>query len=73
MQFMARIQSDKMHVIKRDSGWAVKKEGSVRATKVYGTKAEAVRHASRTAKSGGQLIIHNNDGSIEEWISFKAK
>lgn len=70
---MSKVQADKTHVIKRDSGWAVKKEGSSRATKVYGTKAEAVRHASKTAKAGGQLIIHKNDGSIEEWISFKEK
>jgi hypothetical protein len=33
------------HVVKRDSGWAVKKEGAQRATKVYRTKEQAERGA----------------------------
>jgi hypothetical protein len=51
-------------VISRDDGWAVKKEGNTKASKVYSTKAAAVKGAKRSSK-GHDLVIHNKDGSIE--------
>lgn len=55
------------HVVKRDSGWAVKKEGAQRATKVYKTKDQAVKDAEKSRKAGNDVVIHKKDGSIQEW------
>lgn len=58
---------NRAHVIKRGLGWAVKKEGAKRATKVYTTKEKAVREAEKNRKSGSDVVIHKKDGSIQEW------
>lgn len=63
--------SKRTHVVKRDSGWAVKKEGAQRATKVYTTKDAAVKGAERSSKSGSDLVIHKKDGTIEKWIKYR--
>ncbi len=55
------------HVVKRDSGWAVKKEGTKRASKVHKTKDEAIKDARRQKKSGSDVVIHKKDGSIQKW------
>lgn len=55
------------HVIKRESGWAVKKQGSERAIKIYDTKAEAVKGAEKLKNKGHDIIVHRQDGSIEQW------
>lgn len=63
--------SKRTHVVKRDSGWAVKKEGAQRATKIYTTKDAAVKDAEKSSKSGSDLVIHKKDGTIEKWIKSK--
>ena len=55
------------HVIKRGSGWAVKKQGAERAIRIYTTKAEAVKGAEKLKSSGHDIIVHRQDGSIEKW------
>ncbi len=71
---MADKQSPKRtHVVKRDSGWAVKKEGAKRASKVYTTKEEAVKGAQIDKKSGRDLVIHKKDGSIQKWEKSKKR
>lgn len=72
---MAKKQSTskRTHVVKRDSGWAVKKEGSQRATKVYKTKEQAVKGAEKSRKSGNDVVIHKKDGSIQQWKKSKGK
>ena len=59
------------HVVKRDSGWAVKKEGAQRATKVYTTKEQAVKGAEKSRKSGSDVVVHKKDGSIQKWKKSK--
>lgn len=59
------------HVVKRDSGWAVKKEGAQRASKVYTTKEQAVKGAEKSRKSGCDVVIHKKDGSIQTWKKSK--
>lgn len=59
------------HVVKRDSGWAVKKEGTKRATKVYTTKEQAVKGTEKARKSGSDVVIHKRDGSIQKWVKSK--
>jgi hypothetical protein len=57
----------RVHVIKRESEWAVKKEGAQKASKIYATKAEAVKNAQKLKRKGHDIVIHRPDGSIERW------
>lgn len=55
-----------VHVISHKDGWAVKREGISRASKVYDKKPRAVTHAKSLAKkSSGLLIVHRKDGKIQ--------
>lgn len=65
----AKPDSSKLHVIAKDNGWVVKKEGAQRAQKAYKLKKEAVAGALGTIKKGGAkaVIIHKRDGTIEAW------
>lgn len=55
------------HVMPRDDGWAVVKEGADRATRVLETKAEAVEVGREIASNqGSKLVIHRQDGSVQE-------
>jgi hypothetical protein len=70
---MARTSSSKRtHVVKRDSGWAVRKEGAKRATRVYKTKEQAIKGAEKSCDSGSDLVIHKKDGSIQKYKKSKA-
>ncbi len=60
----------KLHVISRQGGWAVKKEGNTKASKVYSTKDAAVKGA-RTSSKGQDIVVHKKDGSIERWQRSK--
>ena len=60
----ASSSNKRIHVISRDGGWAVKKEGNLKASKDYSTKAAAIKGAKRSSK-GHYVVIHNKDGSIE--------
>lgn len=62
-----RRSSDRIHVISRESGWAVKREGRSKASRVHRTKESAVKDARRQKEKGSDVIIHNKDGSIEKW------
>lgn len=55
------------HILKRESGWAVKKQGAKRATKIYKTKKSAEKGAQKLKKSGHDIVVHKKDGSIEKW------
>ena len=60
----------KFHVISRNGKWAVKKEGTTRASKIYRSKGAAVRGAQRSSK-GRDVVVHKKDGSIEKWEKSK--
>lgn len=60
----------KIHVISRNGGWAVKREGASRASKIYGTQAAAVSGAKKSSK-GHDVIVHKKDGSIGKWHKSK--
>ena len=60
----------KIHVISRQGGWAVKKEGNTKASKVYSTKDAAVRGARESSK-GQDIVVHKKDGSIQRWQRSK--
>jgi hypothetical protein len=61
----------RVHIIKRDDGWAVKKQGAQRASKIYTTKEDAKSGTKELRKNGHDIIIHKRDGSIEEWRKGK--
>lgn len=55
------------HVVQRDDGWAVRKEGATRDTKVADTQAEAFEIAKDIAiNQGGDVFIHDRGGKIRE-------
>lgn len=60
-------QPENIHVIKRESGWSVKREGASRATSVHKTQREAIQSARKLARraSESSLIVHGEDGSIK--------
>jgi hypothetical protein len=64
-------QNKRVHVIKRDEGWAVKKQGTSRASRIYKSKEDAVEGAQKFKKSGHDLVIHKKDGSIQKWEKSK--
>lgn len=53
------------YVVPHPGGWAVKGEGSARATKEFDKQSNAIdraRHISRRQHSG--LLVHGGDGQI---------
>ncbi|MEW8051111.1 MAG: DUF2188 domain-containing protein [Candidatus Thiodiazotropha sp.] len=60
------------HVVKNPGGgWAVKKGGSSRATKIHKTQDEAITHGREIAKNqGAEFYIHGKDGRIREKDSY---
>jgi poly(hydroxyalkanoate) granule-associated protein len=64
--------ADAFHVVPHDEGWAVEKEGASRASSVHGTKAEAVTAGRERARAGasGRLVIHRQDGTIQDSFSY---
>lgn len=59
------------HVVPRNVGWAVKKEGASRASKNFTTQADAVKFAKQLAqKEKAELYVHRRDGTIYERLSY---
>lgn len=55
----------KIHVVPYSDGWAVKREGNTKASKVFDTKNEAIDEARNMAwKSNEEVTIHNKKGQI---------
>ena len=62
----------KYHIIFRAKGkWALKRDGSVRATKIYRSKLLATIDAVKNVlKKEGIIYIHKKDGRIERIITI---
>jgi hypothetical protein len=58
----------RVHVISRGDSWAVKKEGNLKASKIYQDKQAAISDAR---KSGVDVVVHKKDGSIQKWEKHK--
>lgn len=53
------------------NGWAVKREGSERATQTFSTQAEAIAHGRALAKKDKvEFILQGRDGQIRERDSY---
>ncbi len=61
-----------LHVVKSPAGgWALKKGGSTRATKIYGTQKVAIVRGREIAKNEkAEFYIHGRDGKIREKDSY---
>ena len=61
------------HVVRQADGWAVKSEGSPRATSVHRTQEEAVRRAREIAREKRvTLIVHGRDGRVRSATRYGA-
>ncbi|PBB04626.1 DUF2188 domain-containing protein [Salimicrobium humidisoli] len=59
------------HVIAHEDGWAVQAEDAKQPSEVFEKKEEAVSRAKEIAENKGTAaIIHKQDGSIQENISY---
>lgn len=62
---------ENLHVVPRLDGWAVRTEGSSRATSLHNSQREAIDAARKLAqKAATQLVIHGRDGRIRERDSY---
>jgi len=65
------VAKNSRHVVPRQEGWAVKKSGATRASKVFDTQADAIKYARGQAKKeSGELYVHRKDGTIREKDSY---
>ena len=50
-----------------DGGWSVTKEGALRASRHFKTKADAISWGREISKNqGSEFVIHKKDGTIEK-------
>ncbi len=63
---------DRFHVIQAQKGWAVVRDRASRASRILGTREEAIEVANRIARnqSADAVVVHNSDGSIQQWHSL---
>lgn len=66
---MAKVKN--IHVVPRNDGWIIRKEGNSRATSVHPTQRDAVEEARELARSKStELVIHGRDGRIRNRDSY---
>ncbi len=59
------------HVVPKDDGWAVKREGNKTYTSKHRKQSTAIRKAKAAAKRHkADVIIHGRDGLIRDRISY---
>lgn len=65
-------KKNSQHIVKSPSGgWAVKKGGSTKATKIFETQEKAIQHGKQIAKNQKtELYIHGKDGKIQNKNSY---
>ena len=59
----------KIHIISRGNNkWALKREGSSRAIKLFVTRESAIRNSKDWLYNTDTLVIHNKDGTVAKII-----
>jgi uncharacterized protein YdaT len=59
------------HIVPHGESWAVKSEGSSKASRVFETQSEAIARGKEIAKNQqSELFIHNREGQIRERNSY---
>ena len=65
------MASKGQHVVPRNGKWAVRKTGSVKATKIFDSQQEAINLGRRIARNQRtELYIHGRDGRIWDRNSY---
>ena len=65
------MANNRIHIVPRNNGWAVKREGNSKASATTSTKKQAYEIAKNYAiKCNGEVITHNKDGKISNPNSF---
>ncbi|MCR4798874.1 MAG: DUF2188 domain-containing protein [Bacteroidales bacterium] len=60
-----------VHVVYSQGEWKVRREGSLRATKVFETKSDAVEYGKKIGRENRvELYIHKMDGRISGRNSY---
>lgn len=68
---MTKSSSNNQHVLPRSDGWAVKKAGAERDTKIFKKQDQAIKFAKKIAENKeSELFIHSKDGRIRERNSY---
>lgn len=59
------------HVVKKDGGWAIRREGAQRASSVHRTQRQAIDAGKSLAKNNRtELVIHRASGQIRDSDSY---
>ncbi len=59
------------HVIPVENGWAVKRAGSTRLTRVFDMQTKAVKYGKKIARHNKvELFVHKSNGRIKTRKSF---
>lgn len=67
-----RSTTRNQHVVPHEEGWAVRGEGNERITASYKYQADAIERAKDIAQNyKSSVIIHREDGTIRDRISYK--
>jgi len=65
------MRKNTQHVVRHSDGWALKKSGSSRATKVFDTQNEAYCFGREVAiNQSTELFLHGRNGQIRERNSY---
>lgn len=65
------MSKNTQHVVRHPGGWALKKGGSNRATRVFETQAEAIDYGREVSRNqGAEFFIHGRNGQIRERDSY---
>jgi hypothetical protein len=60
-----------VHTVPHESGWANRRDGAKRVSRVFKTKAEAEAAGRKTAmREGVEHLIQNRDGQVGERNSY---
>lgn len=69
------MHKSQQHVVpKHGGGWAVRRSGASRASRVFLTQRDAVQYAREIArKEGAELYVHRDDGTVRNRDSYGAE
>lgn len=71
MGVRTRPPTRNQHVVPHEKGWAVRGAGNERVTATYEYQDDAIDRAKEIARNyGSSVIIHRQDGTIRDRISY---
>ena len=62
------IKQKNEHVVPRKKGWAVRREGSEKVSKLFITQSEAMNYAGNIAKKDDvNMVVHKHNGEFKNF------